>query len=463
MQSPADNRVVYSHRLLGAFIDQNYRLLASQIDYSDLTSFFWIQNLPPLLSLGEPALCSSIVALAAAGLGQANGDRHLINSAGTAYGRGVASLSNICLLADDHAFATCFVLVMYQYFAENPDRQQLYLHIRGLAAILQTRGPQGFRKGLSHDLFSSSRSVLISSSLHARKASFVAEEEWRTIPWQIMPKSSYEQMLDCLSMIPQIAQDFHAARQGDARDGGHLRNLTVIADLWNMISALHKWFLTVADTARPISLVYTHLPCLLDPAPRHLTFPKSHQYRSLAQSNMCRLFWTALTDLYNMLALTYEALAEQGIHAISIDPARQRCQHCAESNQDGGTSRATHDSHYFCTGGAVTLDLPQLVPLFAGTCNPVMLAFACRVFAKMTAEQVCMSLQYCILPQHGTVGKYLCIIPIKFVVWCFTINLPSTSRHLEWAYRVVGSLAECGVPFTTKLFEDRPYMQSSDG
>lgn len=453
---------MYSQGLLDAFIEHSTYALVSQQDHVDIHCFFWLRNLSRRLhSLEQPALRASVAALAAAGLGQATKDDNLIQGATTAYNSAVERLSGFHVANDDEAFAACLTLVMYQYFAATPDRQHLYVHTSGLSAMLQSRGPDNFKDGLAHDLFASCRSVLVASSLNSRKAIFISNEAWRTIPWSTRPKSSYESMLDCLSFIPQIGQDFQAAQQrqqqGCGSDIAWQQNMALLTDLWGAISMLRAWFLSVVDRARPTGVVYTHESYLLDPAPLILTFPRSYEYRSLAASNMCRLFWTALTDLYNMLALTYESLAQHGIYSVPADPVLQSCRQCVAGDQTTG-----HNSHYFCTAGAADWHVRPLPSIDAGTSNSVTLSFACRLFARTAAEQVCMSLQYCLSPQHGTVGKYLCIIPVKFAVWCFTINLPASSYQREWARRVVRMLADSGVPFSAQLFNDKPYMRNED-
>ena len=77
-------------------------------------------------------------------------------------------------------------------------------HQFGMANIFQLRGPQAHKSQIERQMLENLRFQIIGGALAVRKRSFLADHDWKTIPWIDEPKSSLQIMLDVYADIPGL-------------------------------------------------------------------------------------------------------------------------------------------------------------------------------------------------------------------------------------------------------------------
>jgi hypothetical protein len=74
----------------------------------------------------------------------------------------------------------------------------LHAHIDGLARILQMRGPKAFQQKLELQPFQVCRCYIIGRAINTRTPTFLAEAQWKALPWQYEEKGSLMELWDIL-------------------------------------------------------------------------------------------------------------------------------------------------------------------------------------------------------------------------------------------------------------------------
>ncbi|KAI9741767.1 MAG: hypothetical protein M1834_000153 [Cirrosporium novae-zelandiae] len=83
-------------------------------------------------------------------------------------------------------------------------------HAGGIGALVLARGPSRHQKAFEHNMFRSSRMIIILACLTRRQHTFLEQEEWKTIPWALQPKSPSCYLIDILSNVPGFLADSKA-------------------------------------------------------------------------------------------------------------------------------------------------------------------------------------------------------------------------------------------------------------
>ncbi|KAF7188211.1 hypothetical protein HII31_10496 [Pseudocercospora fuligena] len=100
---------------------------------------------------------------------------------------------------------TCMVMTLFECILTN-DPSATHAHIRGVSQLIQQKGPQSFSHGLEHRTFRYYRITILMLSLGDRQPSFLAEEQWKTVPYSGdgPPKTVLDQLADILAEIPGL-------------------------------------------------------------------------------------------------------------------------------------------------------------------------------------------------------------------------------------------------------------------
>jgi hypothetical protein len=74
----------------------------------------------------------------------------------------------------------------------------LHAHIFGLGHLVQTVGPKAFQRNPNHQIFEHCRGVLVAKAVIGRHDTFLADSNWKTIPWKYERKTMREKLWDIL-------------------------------------------------------------------------------------------------------------------------------------------------------------------------------------------------------------------------------------------------------------------------
>lgn len=295
----------YRYQLKSFFVEENMSALRHQTDFAEIESFFWIRHIPSLQDNND-AVGLSCVALAGVACGQDRADQQLINASTSFYVKALAALAHDLSTsrgrASDQTIAATLALLMYQFFApKGSGRREWGVHIDGLQSLLYLRGPHCFQEGLSHALFLSCRPNIISASMHARRATFLATDIWRRIPWMERKKSSYQQLLDRLTEVPGLGEQFNAIAEMTDPLARTDRRVLLLEELWAAVDSILQWLQPASARVNPTAVRPTLDETLLGSKDQYCPFPFSFEFASMASASMCRAAWAFLIDVSQLL------------------------------------------------------------------------------------------------------------------------------------------------------------------
>ncbi|CBF80680.1 hypothetical protein AN8501.2 [Aspergillus nidulans FGSC A4] len=137
------------------------------------------------------------------------------------------------------------VLLMAFESVERTGQESLIAHVLGALRLIQHRGPENHMFGVEHLIFTELRPYWVSASFTARKPSFLAREEWKTVPWSAgtTPKNILHYLLDLAVEIPGILSQHDELQVGIQSNilSAHERSVKQTA-FWNAVGDLTDRF-----------------------------------------------------------------------------------------------------------------------------------------------------------------------------------------------------------------------------
>ncbi|KAK2606308.1 hypothetical protein QQS21_003239 [Conoideocrella luteorostrata] len=123
-----------------------------------------------------------------------------------------------------------------------------YGHVDGQLALFQQRGPEALVSGPGHRLFVGGRLDLVLVSISRRKRSPLSASRWMTQPWELIPKSKMDEIVDILIEITGHIEDLDILRAhaGDVATADELRD-TLVYRCMQTYRTLVAWTETVGD------------------------------------------------------------------------------------------------------------------------------------------------------------------------------------------------------------------------
>ncbi|RDW82609.1 hypothetical protein BP6252_03721 [Coleophoma cylindrospora] len=150
-------------------------------------------------------------------------------------------------------FAATLILALYEMLQPTGDTTSWCKHMDGLESLLQARGPGQHVAGASHHLFVGYRATGSLQALTRRRATFLANIEWQTVPWSNQPKNHFQAMLDLATELAGILEKIDKLPAHDLNRHVYLQRRGVITALWTLNERLQKW---ESDSVRPDSETY---------------------------------------------------------------------------------------------------------------------------------------------------------------------------------------------------------------
>ncbi|RFU80955.1 hypothetical protein TARUN_1240 [Trichoderma arundinaceum] len=177
---------------------------------SDLSSVGWTRFIGDLYNT-ETALRYATVATATSIVGRINNDEQLRLKGLQVYNWTIQEMIKAVKQPNraksDSLVVAARVMALYELFFGpdgDPGLAGWQRHSEGQLAMFLARGPDSFISGASHQLFVDSRINIILLAIRQRCASPFSSNEWKTIPWTIVEKSTKDKLIDVMSSLPNI-------------------------------------------------------------------------------------------------------------------------------------------------------------------------------------------------------------------------------------------------------------------
>ncbi|KAH0495081.1 hypothetical protein TgHK011_008652 [Trichoderma gracile] len=121
-------------------------------------------------------------------------------------------------------------------------------HTRGISKLIQGRGPDAFKDGTTHQLFTSFRVFMLLEAIQYRRETFLDEPAWKTVPFASEPQSLMQSLLDQISGLPALLQRLDTISNGSPKD----QNEDIVASYKNFdaqLLRLENWETNVNTSA----------------------------------------------------------------------------------------------------------------------------------------------------------------------------------------------------------------------
>jgi hypothetical protein len=110
---------------------------------------------------------------------------------------------------------TCMILTLYDAIIPQGDPLARITHVRGVAQLFRQRGVHRFVHGMENRCFRYFRINILMVGLHDRQPCYLAEPDWKTIPFSgdCPPKSIVDLLIDILLELPGVLHAAEALRK----------------------------------------------------------------------------------------------------------------------------------------------------------------------------------------------------------------------------------------------------------
>ncbi|KAI9876183.1 MAG: hypothetical protein M1823_007327, partial [Watsoniomyces obsoletus] len=131
-------------------------------------------------------------------------------------------------------------------------------HAQGAAQLIELRGPQRHQSRHVHQAFLASRVTTISAAIFQRRATYLADKNWRTLPWETQHRTYVDHLVDIATGIPGLLERIDSLKQDDPKSSRHDRRL-LFEELCKTQEAVDVWkrFVKREATAQAIKHTVT--------------------------------------------------------------------------------------------------------------------------------------------------------------------------------------------------------------
>ncbi|KAH6628048.1 hypothetical protein F5144DRAFT_577845 [Chaetomium tenue] len=180
----------------------------------------WVEILPDIIDSGmDKALASAIRAFAISILSRGRKRSFTISEGLEAYNHALISVNHALRSPYSDfpvAIAAAVMCLLLAEFFHATSLGSWAAHLQGLADLMQLSRPGFYASGVPHRLFVGARPVLMVLAFSSRKSSFLAKEDWKSIPFRETPPSPVQSLMSEAAAIPSILERMDAEGDGAA-------------------------------------------------------------------------------------------------------------------------------------------------------------------------------------------------------------------------------------------------------
>ena len=222
----------------------------------------WTQFIPTLLN-NDTGLQFAYLALSSSLIGHDNGDDDLVAATKKFYGKALREMQRA--LTDpkrrhtEETLLACSTLSLYEIFeAQAPAAVQTgsapngwLSHAAGVARLLEARGPESYTTIKGHPIFLHARILIAIRASTARKACFLSEPQWLTIPWRNNPKNMLHRLVDVMVFLPVKMENYDTLESNlcldmEQRQSGRQ---SLLLKCNRLCEQLQEWYTQLCDAA----------------------------------------------------------------------------------------------------------------------------------------------------------------------------------------------------------------------
>ena len=193
----------------------------------------------------EPCLRNAFSALIISRVSKDSGGQQLAEASTLLYGNALKHLQ-VALhdperIHSDEVLIASLLLALYEVFqGSTVDSSSWLSHAQGAARLIELRGPERHRTDQAHQSFLASRISTIYAGILQRKSSYLAAEEWRTVPWESQHRTYFDRLVDIAADLPVLLERLDSISTGSPSSRTQ-RSRVLLQDLFAMQKAINTW------------------------------------------------------------------------------------------------------------------------------------------------------------------------------------------------------------------------------
>ncbi|KAH8897508.1 hypothetical protein GQ53DRAFT_888049 [Thozetella sp. PMI_491] len=260
----------------------------------------------------DDSLRSALLANCLLMLGRRCGTLWMLREGLKLYGKALSGLRKSLGICNgfrrDSSIATVKLLSMFEAFSRKVDDQAVeepmnwQQHHAGELALFLARSPAAHVKSDAHHLFADERVEMALSALLSRKRLVLSNPEWKSVPWQEIPKDLKDVLVDVLVEMPGLLEDLDNTKSCAEPGKQAILQQRLIQRCWEHDRQLLHWFGLVCGGENPSK----------HPFPESTT---RDAVTYVAVVHGMSLFWTTCIILYDTLSLASEPNIDLPEHA----------------------------------------------------------------------------------------------------------------------------------------------------
>ncbi|KAL7823135.1 hypothetical protein V8C26DRAFT_385493 [Trichoderma gracile] len=181
-------------------------------------------------------------------------------------------------------------------------------HTRGISKLIQGRGPDAFKDGTTHQLFTSFRVFMLLEAIQYRRETFLDEPAWKTIPFASESQSLMQSLLDQISGLPALLQRLDIISDGSPKDQSE-DIVELYKDFDTQVLQLENWE-TNLDTSAASRLLWWPVALSSDTG---TAFPLSYEFTNVLVANTISHYWGFLLVVQISMETLHAVCDEHGI------------------------------------------------------------------------------------------------------------------------------------------------------
>jgi Fungal specific transcription factor domain len=205
----------------------------------------WIEVINELPGY-ESSLRNAFSALILSQAGKESQDPQLARTSTTLYGQALQDLQLALRdperIYSDEVLIASMLLGVYEIFeGSTADPDSWLSHARGAARLIELRRPERHRTRHAHHAFLASRIPTIYASILQRRATYLAEQEWRTLPWESQHRTYMDRLIDLVTELPGLLERIDSIGATTPSSDTHSEQRELLNRLADLQKAMSAW------------------------------------------------------------------------------------------------------------------------------------------------------------------------------------------------------------------------------
>ncbi|KAK5045513.1 hypothetical protein LTR84_009131 [Exophiala bonariae] len=253
----------------------------------------------------------------------------LLAEAAQDYGKALQQLNSSLASSASAAFArhlvAMFLLVFYELLCPT-SHAGLYYHFRGIETLIHSQSPTFYQAQPNLGYFMQARVLVISGALLSSKKTFLAEHDWKFIPWSGQTfKSLYHEIWDHLSDVATLLEEFEKLTETKEKEvaGCNLLSNRVKKKFDSIESWRRRW--DEQNSGKILHVGVDWRQTLLPRVDPIVNVSSALAYANQQCAREIMLYYTALLYLYSVTAKSQTLLQSPPTSHIHLELSSPGC------------------------------------------------------------------------------------------------------------------------------------------